>query len=139
MGLKMSTGSGEVFKSLVEALCFGSKRIIEWFRQNGVRIDAVLGIGGIAQKSPFLVQTMANILNMPIGVAASEQTPALGAAIYAAVASGIYPNMQQAADAIASPVAVAYEPIPAHVEYYQKKYQEYLALGDFVEFGVKGN
>ncbi len=135
-GLDMGTGSGQVFKALVESLCFGSKRIIDWFRQNGVRIDAVMGIGGIAQKSPFLVQTMADILDMPIGVAASEQTPALGAAIYAAVASGIYPDMQQAADAIASPKAVEYQPIPGHVAYYQQKYQEYLALGEFVELGL---
>lgn len=139
MGLDMSTGSGQVFKALVEALCFGSKRIIEWFKENGVRIDAVMGIGGIAQKSQFLVQTMADILEMPIGVAASEQTPALGAAIYASVASGIYPDMQQAADAIASPKAVEYHPIPKNVAYYQKKYQEYLALGEFVEHGIKVN
>lgn len=134
-GLDMSTGSGELFKALVESLCFGSKRIVEWFKQNGVKIDEVIGIGGIAQKSPLLVQTMADVLDMPIGVAASEQTPALGAAIYAAVASGIYSEMQQAIDAIASSKAVEYFPIPDHVDFYEKKYQAYLALGDFVEFG----
>lgn len=134
-GLDMSTGSGELFKALVESLCFGSKRIVEWFKQNGVKIDEFIGIGGIAQKSPLLVQTMADVLDMPIGVAASEQTPALGAAIYAAVASGIYSEMQQAIDAIASSKAVEYFPIPDHVDFYEKKYQAYLALGDFVEFG----
>jgi L-ribulokinase len=134
-GLDMSTGSGELFKALVESLCFGSKRIVEWFKQNGVKIAEVIGIGGIAQKSPLLVQTMADVLNMPIGVAASEQTPALGAAIYAAVASGIYSEMQQAIDAIASSKAAEYFPIPDHVDFYEKKYQAYLALGDFVEFG----
>ena len=134
-GLDMSTGSGQLFKALVESLCFGSKRIIEWFKVNGVRIDEVVGIGGIAKKSPFLVQTMADILDMPIGVSASEQTPALGAAIYAAVASGIYPRLQEASDAIASRKQEEYRPHPANVEYYQKKYQEYLSLGDFVESG----
>lgn len=134
-GLDMGVGNGQVFKALVEALCFGSKRIIEWFRQNGVQIDEVIGIGGIAKKSPFLVQTLADILDMPIGVSASEQTPALGAAIYAAVASGIYPRLQDASDAIASPKQEEYHPIAANVEYYQRKYQEYLALGGFLEFG----
>jgi L-ribulokinase len=136
-GLDMSTGSGQIFKALVESLCFGSKRIIEWFNDNGVRIDEVVGIGGIAKKSPFLVQTMADILDMPIGVSASEQTPALGAAIYAAVASGIYPRLQDASDAIASPKQEEFHPISANVEYYQKKYQEYLSLGEFVEDGGK--
>ncbi|GAA0878776.1 ribulokinase [Algoriphagus jejuensis] len=134
-GLDMSVGNGQVFKALVEALCFGSKGIIEWFKQNGVRIDEVVGIGGIAKKSPFLVQTMADILDMPIGVSASEQTPALGAAIFGAVASGIYSNLQDASDAIASPKQEEYQPIPANVEYYRGKYQEYLELGRFVEFG----
>jgi L-ribulokinase len=136
-GLDMSTGSGQIFKALVESLCFGSKRIIEWFNDNGVRIDEVVGIGGIAKKSPFLVQTMADILDMAIGVSASEQTPALGAAIYAAVASGIYPRLQDASDAIASPKQEEFHPISANVEYYQKKYQEYLSLGEFVEDGGK--
>jgi L-ribulokinase len=134
-GLDMGTGNGQVFKALVESLCFGSKSIIDWFKQNGVRIDEVVGIGGIAKKSPFLVQTLADILNMPIGVSASEQTPALGAAIYAAVASGIYPDLQAAAHVIASPKQDEYQPIPANVKYYQGKYQEYLELGRFVEFG----
>ncbi|MBN7812441.1 ribulokinase [Algoriphagus sp. H41] len=134
-GLDMGTGNGAVFKALVESLCFGSKRIIAWFQENGVRIDEVVGIGGIAKKSPFLVQTMADILGVPIAVAASEQTPALGAAIYAAVASGIYPEMQAAADAIASPIEKVYQPRAEAVVYYQQKYQAYLTLGKQVEFG----
>ncbi len=138
LGLDMGTGGGTVFKALVEALCFGSKRIIEWFRQNGIQIDQVMGIGGITLKSPFLVQTMADVLNMPIVVAASEQAPALGAAIYAAVASGIYPTLEAAAKAIASPIAKEYYPIPANAAYYQQKYQQYLGLGEFVEFGRIG-
>lgn len=134
-GLDMGTGNGAVFKALVESLCFGSKRIIAWFQENGVRIDEVVGIGGIAKKSPFLVQTMADILGVPIAVAASEQTPALGAAIYAAVASGIYPEMQTAADAIASPIEKVYQPRVEAVVYYQQKYQDYLTLAKQVEFG----
>lgn len=134
-GLDMGSGNGEVFKALVESLCFGSKRIIEWFKSEGVEIKEVVGIGGIAKKSPLLVQTLADILDMPIVVSESDQTPALGAAIYAAVASGIYPDMQQAADAIASKKQEEYLPIPEHVEHYRVKYQKYLALGNFVEFG----
>lgn len=136
-GLDMGVGNGRIFKALVESLCFGSKRIIEWFKQNGVQIDEVVGIGGIAKKSPFLVQTLADILNMPIGVSASEQTPALGAAVYAAVASGVYPDLQTAVDVIASPKQEEYFPVAANVEYYRGKYQEYLTLGRFVEGEIK--
>jgi L-ribulokinase len=132
-GLDMATGSGEIFKAMVESLCFGSKRIVDWFKEQGVKIDEVVGIGGIAKKSPFLVQTMADILNMPIGVAASDQTPALGAAIFAAVASGIYPNVQDASDAISSAKQEEYYPISTNVDYYHSKYRDYLALGKYVE------
>lgn len=136
-GLSMGIGNGQVFKGLVESLCFGSKRIIEWFRSEGIEIKEVVGIGGIAKKSPFLVQTLANVLNMPIVVSESDQTPALGAAIYAAVASGIYPSLQDAAATIASKKQEEYHPNPDHVVHYQEKYLDYLNLGDFLEFGMK--
>jgi L-ribulokinase len=67
-----------------------SQKIVDRFEEEGVKIEKVIGIGGVARKSPFIMQTLANVLNMPIVVAASDQAPALGAAIYAAVAAGIY-------------------------------------------------
>jgi L-ribulokinase len=60
---------------LVNAICFGSKKIVDRFEEEGVKINKVIGIGGVARKSPFIMQTLANVLNMPIVVADSDQAP----------------------------------------------------------------
>ena len=100
--LSLGTKAPHIFKSLVNAICFGSKKIVDRFEEEGVRIDSVIGIGGVARKSPFIMQTLANVLNKPIKIASSDQTPALGAAIYAAVAAGIYPNVIEASQKMGS-------------------------------------
>jgi L-ribulokinase len=92
MGLNMGSDAARVFKSLVEAISFGSKKIVDRFEEEGVKIETVIGMGGVAKKSKLVMQTLADVLDMPIKVATSDQAPALGAAIYAAVAAGIYPG-----------------------------------------------
>src|SRR5690606_11073309 len=93
MGLNLGSKAPHIFKALVNAICFGAKKIVERFEEQGVQIDTVIGIGGAARKSPLLMQTLANVLNKPIKIAASAQPPALGAAIYAAVSAGIYTDV----------------------------------------------
>src|SRR5690606_24773758 len=93
MGLSLGSKAPHIFKALVNAICFGAKKIVERFEEQGVKIDSVIGIGGVARKSPLIMQTLANVLNKPIKIAASDQAPALGAAIYAAVAAGIYTDV----------------------------------------------
>jgi L-ribulokinase len=133
MGISMGTDAGAIFKSLVEAICFGSKRIVERFKEEGVAIDTVIGLGGVAKKSPFVMQTLADVLNMPIKVASSEQAPALGAAMYAAVASGIYPDLQGAISAMGNGFDQVYQPRESLVPVYQNLYEKYLRFGKFVE------
>jgi L-ribulokinase len=133
MGLNMGTDAARVFKSLVEAICFGSKSIVERFAKEGVKIDTVIGMGGVAKKSKLVMQTLADVLDMPIKVASSEQAPALGAAMYAAVAAGIFPDTQAAIAAMGNGFDEVYQPIPAHVAHYASLYAEYCALGGFVE------
>ena len=137
-GIGMGTGVGELYRSLVEALCFGSKRIVERFQDNSVTIQEIVGVGGIAKKSPFLVQAMADILELPIKVVDSDQTPALGAAIYASVACGIHSDFEEACQLIASQSSVTYFPDPAYKGLYRQKYEEYKKLGVFLEFGQAG-
>src|SRR5690606_191538 len=84
VNLSLGTEAPHIFRALVEAICFGSKKIVDRFQEEGVQIKSVVGIGGVAKKSPFIMQTLADVLNMPIKVAVSEQAPALGAAMYAA-------------------------------------------------------
>lgn len=135
--LSLGTKALHIFKALVNAICFGSKKIVDRFEDEGVKIDKVIGIGGVARKSPFIMQTLANVLNMPIVVAASDQAPALGAAIYAAVAAGIYPNVQEASQKMGSDFEAEYFPQKEHVEQYEELMQHYQILADFTENNIK--
>jgi len=132
-GLDLGTRAPHLFKALVNAICFGSKKIVDRFEEEGIAIHTVIGIGGVARKSPFIMQTLANVLNMPIKVAASDQAPALGAAIYAAVAAGIYPSVIEASATMGSDFEAEYRPQPETVETYNQLMQSYDDLSDFVE------
>jgi L-ribulokinase len=88
-GLSLGSDAPRIFRSLVEATAFGSKMINERFISEGVRIDGVIAIGGVAKKNPFVMQIVADVLNMPIKVADSDQTCALGSAMAASVVAGV--------------------------------------------------
>ena len=106
---------------------------MERFEEEGVAINSVIGIGGVARKSPFIMQTLANVLDKPIKVAASDQAPALGAAIYAAVASGIYANVIEASKKMGSNFEAIYYPEKEKVPVYKNQMQSYNELSSFVE------
>lgn len=133
-GLNLGTDAPRVFKALVEATAFGSKRIVDRFLEQGVPIKEVIAIGGVAKKSRLVMQTLANVLNVPIKVATSEQTCALGAAMCAAVVAGTYNSIEEAQKAMNSGFDTEYVPDPTKVEVYQKLYEKYLELGGFVEY-----
>lgn len=128
-GLTLGTDAPRIFRALVEATAFGSKAIIERFLSEGVRVDGVMALGGIAKKSPFVMQTLADVMNMPIQVVVSEQTCALGAAMYAAVVAGIYPSVTEAQKSMGKGFEKTYMPVRENVERYGKLYQQYLLLG----------
>jgi L-ribulokinase len=132
-GISLGTKAPHIFKSLVNAICFGAKMIVDRFEEEGVKIETVIGIGGVARKSPFIMQTLANVLNMPIKVAESDQAPALGAAIYAAVAAGIYDNVIEASKVMGSDFEAEYFPQASQVEVYAQLLEAYKQLGNFVE------
>ena len=131
--LSLGSSAPHIFKALVNAICFGSKKIAERFQEEGVAISSVIGIGGVARKSPFIMQTLANVMNMPIKVAESDQAPALGAAIYAAVAAGIYETVIDAAKHMGSDFEAEYHPQPEPVALYEKLIKSYENLGKFIE------
>ena len=115
------------------SISFGSKSIVERFRQEGVKIDAVIGLGGVAKKSTLVMQTLADVLNMPIKVATSDQAPALGAAMYASVAAGIHADTESAIQAMSNGFDKIYQPIPANVPVYENLYNEYVEFGKLIE------
>ena len=132
-GLSLGSDAPRIFRALVEATVFGSKKITDRFISEGIRIDGIIALGGVAKKSPFVMQVMADALNMPIKVARSEQTVALGAAMFAAVVAGVYDNIEKAQNAMGAGFDDVYEPIPENVEKYRKLYESYERLGDFIE------
>ena len=132
-GLSLGSDAPRIFRALVEATAFGGKAIVDRFRNEGVKIDNVIGIGGIALKSPFVMQTLSDVLNMPVKVCNTDQACALGAAMFAATAAGVYPKVEDAIAAMNSGFAKEYYPDAARAAVYQGLYEKYLALGKFTE------
>jgi len=132
-GLNLGTDAPHIFKSLVEASCFGAKAIVDRFIQQGIPVKGLIGMGGVAKKSPYIMQTMADVMNMPIKIHKSEQTCATGAAMFAATAAGIYQNVQEAMSAMGQGFEKEYYPDEKKAEIYTKRYQRYQQLGKFTE------
>ncbi|MBP6431491.1 MAG: ribulokinase [Ferruginibacter sp.] len=131
--INLGSNAPRIFKSLVEATCFGSKAIIERFIAEGITIKGIIALGGVAKKSNYVMQTMSTILNMPIKVHSSEQTCANGAAMFAATAAGIYTKVEDAMSAMGQGFEKQYEPEKEKIAYYEKRYQLYKNLGKKIE------
>ncbi|MFH0760123.1 MAG: FGGY-family carbohydrate kinase, partial [Bacteroidota bacterium] len=127
-GLTLGTDAPMIFKALVEATAFGSRAIAERFKEEGVPIQEVIAIGGVAKKSPFVMQVLADVMNTDIRVASSDQACALGAAMFAATVAGIYNKVEEAMEAMEQGFDTIYHPDPARAAFYNAKYQAYLAL-----------
>ncbi|NOR74136.1 MAG: ribulokinase [Draconibacterium sp.] len=133
-GLNLGSDAPRIFRALVEATAFGSKAINDRFIAEGVRIDGVIALGGVAKKSPFVMQIIADVLDMPIKVARSEQACALGSAMAAAVVAGVYNNTAEAQKKMGGGIETEYLPIAENVEKYKVLYKQYQKFGKFVEF-----
>ena len=127
-GLNLGTDAVKMFKMIVEATAFGSKAIVDRFIEEGVPIKQVIAIGGVAKKSPYVMQTLSDVLDMPIKVASSDQACALGAAMNASVAAGVHPNLFAAQKAMGSGFDAFYEPNSAKNSIYQSLYKRYQAI-----------
>lgn len=134
-GLKMGSNAADVFRALVEATAFGARAIIERFMNEGVTVTNVVAIGGISKKSDFVMQVCADVWDCPIDVLDSDQSCALGAAIFAAVAGGAHADVESAQQCMASQVYKTYNPRAEAVTAYNQLYSRYQALGNFVGGG----
>jgi L-ribulokinase len=132
-GLSLGSDAPRIFKALVEATAFGSRMINERFISEGVRIDGVIAIGGVAKKNAFVMQIVADVLNMPIKVASSDQTCALGSAMAASVMAGIHKDMAMAQKAMGGGFEKEYRPDAKRAAQYDVLFRKYRKLGDFVE------
>jgi L-ribulokinase len=135
--LNLATTAPKMFRALVEATCFGAKAIVERFNEQGIPVKGLIGLGGVAKKSPFIMQMMADVLNMPIRIHKSEQTCANGAAMFAATAAGLYEKVEDAMKAMGQGFDVTYSPGKEHAAIYEARYQRYKCLGLFIERSSK--
>ncbi|MDR3195115.1 MAG: ribulokinase [Tannerella sp.] len=128
-GLTLGSTAPLIFRALVEATAFGSKAILDRFIENGIHIGEVIGIGGISLKSPFVMQTLADVLGMPIKVSGAGQACATGAAMFAAVAAGLYTCVEEAQKVMGQGFAATYTPDPSHHRLYLELYEKYRQVG----------
>jgi L-ribulokinase len=137
MGLSLGTDAPQMFRAIVEATCFGARAIVDRFQEEGVPIRGLIGLGGVAKKSPFIMQMMADVMDRPIRIHASEQTCALGAAMFAATAAGLYPKVEDAMAAIGQGFDATFTPDAGRAAVYAGRFRQYQALGQFVESTTK--
>jgi L-ribulokinase len=138
INLNLASDAPRIFKALVEATCFGAKAIVERFNEQGVPVKGLIGLGGVAKKSPYIMQVMADVMNMPMRIHRSTQTCAAGAAMFAATAAGIYEKVEDAMAAMGQGFEEVYHPNKDNVGLYQARYGKYKHLSNYLE-GISGS
>ena len=132
-GLNLSTSAPEIYYAFAEATAFATKHILDHMRDNGVRIDRLIGVGGIAQKSPFVMQLLADTTGMRIDVSDCKQAGAMGAVVHAATIAGLYPSVTEAQQALCAPASRSYVPDVSRQAVLNERYARYRAVGAFTE------
>ncbi|MBN2549698.1 MAG: ribulokinase [Anaerolineales bacterium] len=135
LGATLATKAEEIYRALIEATAYGTRVIVEAFENNGVPINELVGCGGLPEKNKLLMQIYADVTGREIKVTASNQAPALGSAMFGAVAAGKaaggYESIYEAAQTMAHLKDVVYTPISEHQQVYNLLYDEYLKLHDY--------
>lgn len=132
-GLSLGADAPSLYRALIEAAAFGSRAIVERLRAEGLPVERVVAVGGVARKSPLVMQATADILGMDIAVSSSDQSCALGGAMFAAAVAGLYPGALEAQEAMRAPIERTYSPDRERRAAYDAIYEKYKALGAFAE------
>ena len=133
IGLTLGTTAPMIYRALIEATAFGARAIVERFVEENIAIQKIRAIGGVARKSPLVMQIVADVLGKPIEIAASDQSVALGAAMFAAVVAGVYTSIPEAQAAMRPAIEAVILPNPEHAKVYDQLYKNYQKLGVFIE------
>jgi L-ribulokinase len=135
VGLTLATTAPEIYRALLESTAFGTRMIVDTFGAAGVPVTEFVVAGGLT-KSPQLMQIYADVIRRPLSVIGSEQAPALGSAIHAAVAAGAYPDVPAAAEVMGRLQQDVYSPDPVRADVYDQLYAEYVQLHDYFGRGA---
>ncbi len=130
VGLRMDTKPEDIYRALLEATAFGTKKILDNFEENGIPVGDIVASGGIAMKDELLMQIYADVTGRTLRVGASKQAGALGSAMSGAVAAGLYDSFDEAAKAMVKPAIKVYTPNPDNAKAYARLYEIYLELHD---------
>jgi L-ribulokinase len=136
VGGTLATRAPDIYRALIEATAYGTRTIIEAFEERGVPVNDLVAAGGLPEKNPLLMQIYADVTNREIKLAGSPQAPALGSAMHAAVAAGVYPDIQAAAQKMGKLKDEVVRPIPANKAVYDQLYAEYKTLYDYFGRGT---
>lgn len=135
LGMTLTTKPEEMYRALIESTAFGKRKIIDTFEENGVQVKELYACGGISKKNAMMMQIYADVTNREIFIGASNQTPALGSAMFGAVAAGVendgYASIYEAAKVMGKIEERSYKPIRENVEVYEKIYSEFKILHDY--------
>jgi L-ribulokinase len=129
-GLTLQSSEAEIYRALTEAIAFGNRRIMENFEEHGLKLGEIVACGGIAEKSPLIMQLLADTSGRTVHVPASGQIPARGAALFGAVAAGAFPDIDAAVAATRPEIARSYEPDREAGATYDEVYAVYRSLYD---------
>ena len=132
-GLTLSSSAPVVFRALVEATVFGAKAIVDHFVSEGIPVNELIALGGIAKKNKFVMQMLADVMEMPIKVVATEQASALGAAICGSVSAGLFTTVEDAQQKLCGGYSDIYIPIPETALIYRQLYRDYLSTAELIE------
>ena len=136
-GLNLGTDAPAIMRALLESTAYGARAIIETFEEGGIHIEKIMAIGGVARKSILGMQILADVTNRDIHVTAGDQSPAIGAAVFAATAAGLYPDIFTAQKALSAGTERIHKPDPARAAVYDTLYEQYRKLGNFIEGETK--
>jgi L-ribulokinase len=137
VGMTLATTAPEIYRALLEATAFGTRVVVEGFERAGLPVDALVACGGLPDRNELLMQVFADVTGREIAVARSHQTPALGAAMWGAVAGGVFDSIVEASEHMAHLRDATYVPRTEHLATYDALYGEYLRLHDL--FGRGGD
>ena len=134
--MTLTTSAPEIYRALIEATAYGTRKVIEAFEHAAIPIHDLVAAGGLPEKNALLVQIYADVTGKPIALSGSAQAPALGSAMHAALAAGSYPNIRAAARVMGKLKPEVVRPIPAHQQVYERLYADYATLYDYFGRGA---